>query len=179
MSWIKNAFALKHDEFERGVDNALIRTRDMLHDRFLYNSGQSVGYMNDESKENKLRNEFAVSGNFTNEEIKEIIDKALAQNNIKYKYEYGITNIFMNTIYQSDGFQANEKHKMYHQDLSPKDAIRAQETLYLSIKENKNQVIGEMWWMILASIVFTCIIILAFALTVRTLFNQKKISEIT
>ncbi len=178
MSWIKNAFALKHDEFERGVDNALIRTRDMLHDRFLYNSGQSVGYMNDESKENKLRNEFAVSGNFTNEEIKEIIDKALAQNNIKYKYEYGITNIFMNTIYQSDGFQANEKHKMYHQDLSPKDAIRAQETLYLSIKENKNQVIGEMWWMILASIVFTCIIILAFALTVRTLFNQKKISEI-
>jgi two-component system phosphate regulon sensor histidine kinase PhoR len=35
-----------------------------------------------------------------------------------------------------------------------------------------------MGWMILASVVFTAIIIWAFALTVRTLFTQKKLSEI-
>jgi len=35
-----------------------------------------------------------------------------------------------------------------------------------------------MSWMIIASVVFTTIIVLAFAVTVRTLFNQKKLSEI-
>ena len=175
MSWIQNAFALKQDEFERGVHNSLIKIRESLHDRFLYKTNE--GYMNEESKEYKLRLDFSVLGNFTNDEIHDIIDKALSQNNIHYKYEYGITNIFNNIIFQSDGFQVTD-HNIYRQDLSPKDAIRSQETLFLSIKVNRNQVIGEMWWMIVASIVFTCIIILAFALTVRTLFNQKKISEI-
>lgn len=178
MSWINNAIALKHDEYERGVENSLMRVRESLHDRFLFKISQTVGYMNEETKENKLRNEFSVIGNFTNEEIREIIDKALAQNNIKYKYEYVITNIFNNPIFQSDGFDVQDMHRMQRIDLAPRDAMKSQETLLLLVKENKNQVLGEMWWMILASIVFTSIIILAFALTVRTLFNQKKISEI-
>lgn len=176
MSWIQNAFALKQDEFERGVDNSLIKIRESLHDRFLFKISETVGYMNEETRENKLRNDFAVLGNFSNEEIRDIIDKALAQNNIRYKYEYGITNIFKNVIFQSEGYRVTDN--MYHIDLAPRDAIKSQETLFLYIKVNKNQVIGEMWWMIVSSIVFTCIIILAFTLTVRTLFNQKKISEI-
>lgn len=178
MSWIQNAFALKHDEFERGVDNSMTRIRESMYDRFLYKASQSVGYMNEETKENKLREEFAVSGNFTNDEIREIIDRALAQNNIRYKYEYAVTNIFDNNIFQSDNYEVTMRHDSHKEELAPKDAIKSQETLYLYIQENKNQVIGEMWWMITASIVFTSIIILAFALTVKTLFNQKKISEI-
>ena len=178
MSWINNAIALKHDEFERGVENSLNKTRELLHDRFIFKMGQSVGFMTEETKENALRNNFSVLNNFTTEEIKEIIDKALAQNNVKYKYEFSITNIFGNIIFQSEGYQVTESKNKFFIDLSPKDAVSSQETLTLFIKENKNQVIGEMWWMILASIIFTCIIILAFAVTVRTLFNQKKISEI-
>ncbi|PQJ10934.1 sensor histidine kinase [Flavipsychrobacter stenotrophus] len=176
MSWINNAIALKHDEFERGVESAMVKVRESLYSKYLMKSGEN--FFNEESKENKLRNEFAVLGNFTNEELKESIDKALEQNNIKYKYEYGVTNIFRNIIYQSDGFHVSDMHKDHMIELAPKDAIRGRETLFLNIKENKNQVIGEMWWMIVASIVFTCIIILAFALTVRTLLNQKNISEI-
>ena len=63
-------------------------------------------------------------------------------------------------------------------ELPPEDALRSRETLFLSVKEDKNAIIREMSWMIIASIVFTTIIILAFAVTVRTLFNQKKLSEI-
>ena len=178
MSWINNAIALKHDEFERGVENSLNKTKELLHDRFIFKMGQSVGFMTEETKENALRNNFSLLNNFTTEEIKTIIDKALSQNNVKYKYEFSVTNIFGNIIFQSDGYQVTESKNKFMIDLSPKDAVSSQETLSLFIKENKNQVIGEMWWMILASIVFTCIIILAFAVTVRTLFNQKKISEI-
>ena len=35
-----------------------------------------------------------------------------------------------------------------------------------------------MAWMITASILFTCIIISAFVLTIRTMFRQKNLSEI-
>jgi two-component system phosphate regulon sensor histidine kinase PhoR len=53
-----------------------------------------------------------------------------------------------------------------------------QKKLYVYIREPKSYLIERMGWMIVASIIFTAIIIWAFALTVRTLFNQKKLSEI-
>src|SRR5690606_16554291 len=53
-----------------------------------------------------------------------------------------------------------------------------QEILYIYISEPMSYLIERMGWMILASVVFTAIIIWAFALTVRTLFTQKKLSEV-
>jgi two-component system phosphate regulon sensor histidine kinase PhoR len=58
------------------------------------------------------------------------------------------------------------------------DNYSQKEVLYLSIRESNNYIISSMGWMIVASVVLTTIIISAFALTVRTLFNQKKLSEI-
>src|SRR6185312_1672424 len=52
------------------------------------------------------------------------------------------------------------------------------ETLFLYIKQDRNYILHSMGWMIAASIFFTTIIISAFALTIRTMFNQKKLSEI-
>jgi two-component system phosphate regulon sensor histidine kinase PhoR len=52
------------------------------------------------------------------------------------------------------------------------------ENLSLYLKEDKNYIMRKMGWMIAASILFTTIIISAFALTVRTLFTQKKLSEV-
>ena len=79
---------------------------------------------------------------------------------------------------QSERFQVADERNLFPMDLAPDDALRSHETLYLYITEDKSAIIREMLWMIIASIVFTSIIVLAFAVTVRTLFNQKKISEI-
>ncbi len=176
MSWIQNAIKMKREEFVTGVDNSLIKTKELVQDRFLYK--QNLGYINEESKQYMLKNNFTLIGNFTNDEIKELVDHALFENNVKYKYEYCVTNFFRNIIFQSDGFKVTDIHSAQNIELSPEDCPRSKETLYLTIHEDKNQVIKEMGWMIVASIVFTCIIILAFFVTVRTLFNQKKLSEI-
>ena len=176
MSWINNQIKLKHDEFERGVENAMNQIVESVQGSYIYKTHFIV--INDESKENYLNNNFTVLNDFTNDEIEEIINKNLKQNNVKYPFEFCVINIFNSIIFQSDGFKVTEMHNDYVKELSPKNALRSKETLYLSIHENKNQVIREMWWMIAASIVFTCIIILAFFVTVRTLFNQKKLSEI-
>ncbi len=176
MSWINNQLKLKHDEFERGVDNAMNQIRESVQGTFIYKTGFVV--VNNESRDNYLKNNFTLLNGFTNDEINEIINKNLKQQNVKYPFEFCVVNIFNNIIFQSDGYKVTTMHNDYAAELSPKDARRSKETLYLSIHENRNQVIGEMWWMIAASIVFTCIIILAFFVTVRTLFNQKKLSEI-
>ncbi len=176
MSWIYNQIQLKHDEFERGVENSLNQIRVSVQGTFMYKMG--VVTANDESRDKYLKDNFTLLNGFSNDEVGEIINKNLKQNNVKYPFEFCVVNIFNNIIFQSDGFQVTEMNMDHTVQLSPKGSTRSKETLYIAIHENRNQVIGEMWWMIAASIVFTCIIILAFFVTVRTLFNQKKLSEI-
>ena len=176
MSWINNALKLKNEEFLRGVDNTLIQTKKALHDLYMYKSNKSI--IGEESRQFFLRNNFKVDGVITREEVENIITQELRQNNIKEPFEFCVTNIFKNNIMQSDGFQMSELSTAKTIDLPPDNAVSSHETLYLFVSEDKNAVIREMSWMIIASIVFTTIIILAFFLTVRTLFNQKKLSEI-
>ncbi len=177
LSWINNALKLKHEEFQREVTNALKETKEKIQSKFIYNT--KLIFLDEESKQFHLKNNFTIeSGGFTKDEIFEIINRELSANNIKLPFEFCITNIFKNTIFQSDGFKVGDVQTANKIELSPDDSYMSHETLYLSIHEDKNLIIREMAWMIAASIVFTTIIILAFALTVRTLFSQKKISEI-
>lgn len=176
MSWINNALKLKHEEFQRAVENTLKQTKGALHSRFLYKSKMLL--LREEDIQFFLQNNFRVDGVFTAQEIHEIIEKQLRQNNIKQPFEFCVTNYFKFSILQSNGFQTDLAYSAKSIDLAPEDAIRARETLFISIFEDKNAVIREMLWMIIASVVFTTIIVLAFFVTVRTLFNQKKLSEI-
>ncbi len=176
MSWINNARKLKQDEFQREVENTLKQAKDAIYSLFIYKS-QTI-LVDEQSKEFYLRNNFIVEGSFTKEELQGLIEKQLRNNNIKLPFEFRVTNIFKNAVIQSDGFQEADEHLANHIDLAPDEALKSHETLYLYIVEDKNLIIREMRWIIVASIVFTTIIILAFAVTVRTLFNQKKLSEI-
>ncbi len=176
MSWITNEIKLKKDETQNGIENALNKTRDILQSGFIYKNNQ--GYITEETKQFQLNQKFTLIGYFTNDEVKDAVERSLRGNNIKNKYEFCVTNVFKNIIFQSDGFSVTEFGKAYSIELSPKESAISKETLFLVIHEDKNQIIREMGGMIAASIVFTCIIILAFAVTVRTVFNQKKLSEI-
>ena len=173
MSWITNAIKLKHEEFQQSVLNSLGQTKTLILSRFLYN--ENVFFHDEESKANYLENNFTVQ-RVTDDEVNDAITKTLRQNNIKEPFEYCITNIYKYPIKSSPHFRQDLSTPSIQ--LSPDNNSLNQETLYLSVLEDKNVVLRQMLWMIIASIVFTTIIILAFAVTVRTLFNQKKISEI-
>ncbi len=176
MSWINNAIKLKHEEFQKAIEDVMKQTKENVHSKFLYKQGNYIP--NEESKKYYLRNHFTVEREFDKQEIEDLIRKELKNRNIKQSFEFGVTNIYKNFIIKSDGFVTDEQESAFRIELSPDDSYRARETLYLYIHEDKNAVIREMGWMIMASIVFTTIIVLAFAVTVRTLFNQKKLSEI-
>ena len=174
MSWITNAIKLKHEEFQQEIQKTLSQAKNTILDRF-YSNSNVVYTPNEMSKLHYLEVNFTVQ-QLSDDEVNDAITRALQQNTINEPFEYLITNIYKSPIKGSSGFRQDINTPSIQ--LSPDNNSLNQETLYLSVNEDKNVILREMWWMIVASIVFTSIIILAFAVTVRTLFNQKKISEI-
>jgi two-component system phosphate regulon sensor histidine kinase PhoR len=164
---------MKSEQFHREINNSLIQSRDFLHEKFLKHGHQ---YIPDEESKEFFLKDFTTQI-FSDSEIQLAINKALIKNNIHQPFEFCIMNIFKNPVSQSDNFQIQDLNNAYSIRLTP-DISSQQETLYLLVKEDRNYIIRQMGPMILASIIFTTIIILAFVVTVRTIFNQKKISEI-
>jgi len=174
LSWIKNAISLKQAQFQNEVQYALNHTREEIHSHFILMNNQVL--INQDSKEFYLTRYFTVQ-KFSKDDIDDIVGNSLRKYNIKQPFEFCITNIFDSPILMSDGFPLQNMANSYHIRLTP-DNSELRETLYVYVKEDKNYLLHNMVWMIVASIFFTTIIVSAFALTVRTLFNQKKLSEI-
>jgi two-component system phosphate regulon sensor histidine kinase PhoR len=58
------------------------------------------------------------------------------------------------------------------------EGLAPQELLVVVVSHIKNIVWKQMLWMLIAALVFTCVIFTAFFITIRALLNQKKLSEI-
>jgi two-component system, OmpR family, phosphate regulon sensor histidine kinase PhoR len=175
MSWISDAIKLRQNQRREDIDYSIAQIRDLTHRQFLIKQG--IAWLNEDSKDFYLKD--FTSQILTDDEIDQIIQRSLKKYNIKEPYEYVITNIFRTPIHKSAGFvpEYYNTTTTYAFPLTP-DNANLQETAHIYIKQNKNYVLSKMGWMIVASIVFTLIIISAFALTIRTMFNQKKLSEI-
>jgi two-component system phosphate regulon sensor histidine kinase PhoR len=178
MSWINKALDLKHENFQRAVEKSLKDIASEIQQEFL-NKQQEVP-MDTKTKQYVLETKFTTQGNFNKEDLQSIIGNVLKQNNIKQPFEFCVLDMFKNPLFISDGFKPQDLDHAYTFSIGLANDNNAmqQEVLYVKIPEDNGVVIREMLWMIIVSIVFTTIIILAFFVTVRTLFNQKKLSEI-
>lgn len=178
VQWIKNAIQVKKDQYEQSRTKALHDIRSSAQDLFLLKLNQQTGIslLNEQARHYELEQHFTVQY-FKTEEMQQIIQTALRNNGIKQSFEFGVTNIFYNIVLYSDGFKSEFMPECWAIKLTNGNAAQ-QEILYLYVREPKSYLIERMSWMILASVVFTIIIIWAFALTIRTLFSQKKLSEI-
>ncbi len=174
MSWIQNALLVQKNKYTNEVENAM----NGISKAILLRATQATGfnpamanYFDDESNDifwSSIRY-------LASDDIKLIIKEELDRNNIDLEFEYSIYNKqFSNVVSKSPNFL---------QEYLPESAVHTLDrnetlTLYLYIKEPKNYILKRTSWMILTSILFTFIIITAFALTIRTIFRQKKLSEI-
>lgn len=174
VSWIQNSVQLRQKQRNQDIEHAVTQIKESLYDSYLFNIGE-IGYLPPETRDFYLRS-FTVDY-IPKSEITLKIDTALKRYNIKEPFEYSITNIFQMPIISSDGFDRNADAYFIEIPLSNSDA-QFFETLHLAILEKRSFLIRKMSWYIAGSILFTIIIISAFSLTVRTLFNQKKLSEI-
>lgn len=173
MSWIDNAISLKRNQRIEALANATSEIKRSIHNLFLIKNG----YINANEETRYYVLQSFTSQLLTGEDVRQSIDKALIKYNIKEPFEYSITNIFQIPIASSAGFTTDYLSGSTDIPLTAENGYYV-EILHLYIKEDKNYILNSMGWMIGASILFTCIIISAFALTIRTMFTQKKLSEI-
>jgi len=126
---------------------------------------------------------------YTREEIRNKIQKAFEKNNLKnVDFEFAITTTSMvGDEIQSKNFYAAHMDSLHNREfvyalVSPNagfaEGLAPQELLIIVVPHVGNIIWKQMYWMIAGSVVFTFIIFAAFFITLRALFNQKKLSEI-
>jgi len=126
---------------------------------------------------------------YTREEIRNKIQKAFEKNNLKnVDFEFAITTTSMvGDEIQSKNFYAAHMDTLHNREfvyalVSPNagyaEGLAPQELLIIAVPHISNIIWKQMYWMIAGSVIFTFIIFAAFFITLRALFNQKKLSEI-
>lgn len=173
MLWIKSSIDFRRQQRDNEIASAMTYIRQGIYDRFVTKSMNI--FPDEESKMDFIRRRFS-SELISDEEIKFIIDRSLKQNNIQAPFAFVINNVYGYPI-KSYGKIPNNITPL-EIVVTPESSNVAKETLFLYLSELDNYIINKIFWMITASIIFTVVIISAFALTVRTMFSQKKLSEI-
>lgn len=130
-----------------------------------------------------------IAHNFSRHDIRTLIQKEFEKNNVKgIDFEFAITTTSM----IGDDLQSRNFYNAYTDSANnisyvvPLDAtgngiaqeIAPQELLVLVVTHIRNIVWKQMLWMLIGALVFTCVIFVAFFITIRALLNQKKLSEI-
>lgn len=176
MSWIKNALYVKQEEYYNDLKRALVDIRAAAHNSFVNAQGFNPTQLDEENKEFLLSTRFSAQ-TIPPDEMNMIVVQAMKSHNIKVPFEFCVTNMFNNPISESAGFNNNMFFESTAIRITPEASMQP-ETFFLYVKEPQNYIMRQMASMIIASILFTIIIISAFALTIRTMLRQKNISEI-
>ncbi|RYZ46003.1 MAG: HAMP domain-containing histidine kinase [Sphingobacteriales bacterium] len=174
MSWIKNAIDLRRQQHEQAIQDALHDIKEGFYDRFAVKTGV---VFDDENSRMHYMGKFSVNM-LTQAEVDQIVEQNIRKNKIRNKFEYEIIDVYRTPIRASDGFKYEHIPNSHKLSVSTENSAFYNEVLLLYFFEDNNYVIRQLSWVIAASMIFTVIIISAFGLTVRTMFTQKKLSEI-
>lgn len=191
-SWLHNLVELQEQQISNKIARAQYNVATEL-SKELYNSNsvkipkQLQGLnLRDNIFGNVLKPRL-VSHQFSLSEVKEMIDVALKKEEIKkIQYEFAIIDnknesemftkdfekIFLDSVNRKRFvFNISETGTAY-------EGLGLTQRLEILVPDFENQVWGSLLWILIGSGLFTVIIFTAFYVTVRTLFNQKKLSEI-
>jgi len=117
-------------------------------------------------------------------QLNKVLKEELAQNGIDTRYEFGVFNQYTKQLsnYKSDKFdikKANENSPA-RINLFPRDIFRGMSPYELMIyfPDVATYLIKTQGWMVSLSGIFTLFILITFFITIRTILNQKKVSQI-
>lgn len=112
-----------------------------------------------------------------NELIEKVLKEELLNKNIPIDFEYGI---FVDTILtsKSDEIDAARLYKSeLFTKLYPNDIIEKNIKLALFFPGRDSFIYNSVGWLLIASLIFSMIVLLTFALSIYYILNQKKVSE--
>jgi len=172
VQWITSAIRLKQDEYQSNVGAALNNIKDSIVARKTYGIQQLDG----ELDFNNSPPSYAL---YTGYEMTHLIQSQLINYGVKQNFEYCVTNEAAAKTMNSAGFREEflSDEKSFQVNISGRTAANS-EILHLYILQQQDYFKSQLLFMVLGALLFTCIIIAAFVLTIRTMLSQRKLSEI-
>ncbi|KAA5533120.1 HAMP domain-containing histidine kinase [Taibaiella lutea] len=174
MSWIKNLLMVQNQKYYADLSTASVSISKEIKDKL----ASRLGFRPDDAAwESTEASKYLWSqiNNMPIDDITEIIKQELVKNHIDLDFEFAIITSDLNYI-SSRGFtyEMNTDKNTFDSYLTPTNSY----SLKIYIRKPKNYILQRTIGSIAASVVFTIIIISAFAVTVRTVLRQKQLSEI-
>lgn len=194
VNWFKNQLIIQQERFmdradKAAADVAIELSKQTSANFFNLNKRRGFEAFPDNLSFNMIR-PLTVADRYTTAEVYGKLTKAFVKEGLSnVRFEFAITFNADNFEFemQSEHFRQESFDTLhFHRILIPIVAenatdfqsLMAYEHLFIIIPNFKVQVWRSLSWMIIFSALFTAIIIAAFFITVKTLLNQKKMSEI-
>ncbi len=112
-------------------------------------------------------------------ELDTLLNRELNQRGIDADYAYAVLDESQGELlYQSGGFQPEERQGVYRTNIFPNDLISKDMFLLLQIPRKKGLILQSISYLLLGSLIFTAVIIITFGIALHTLLRQKKLSDI-
>jgi two-component system phosphate regulon sensor histidine kinase PhoR len=192
-SWLKNLLEVRQGQLMNKVkDAASVAANDLSKAAFtganirMPRKGSSQLLLGDMAF--KLLKPNSVTDKFTLQDINQKIRQAFNKQDLKeLKFEFAIVNSdndyeLQSTNYAKEYFDTSNNKKVWI-PIAPEtgtdlESLATAENLILIVPNFKQQVWSSLKWVIIGAIFFMVVILAAFYLTLKSLFNQKKLSEI-
>lgn len=181
VQWIRSAMQVRQEQYNRSLETALRQIKTGIQDRFLEEQAYLDVLGGDLYKQQMLAKTFTAQA-LEPETIQRIIYKNLQDNGIRESFEFAVINVYNFPIVASPGFDSTMISKSIPVSLLPEMYLPgvpdgAEERLFLYL-ERPSAYGGKLGLMISAAAVLILVVIAAFTLVIRTLIQQRKLSEI-
>ncbi len=172
VQWITSAIRLKQDQYKSNVEDALFHVKDSVVKRKV--SGTLEIDNNPDFTNSPPTNRV-----YSKKEMRYLLQTELLDAGVKQEFEYCVTDGAAAFTMVSPGFRKEylNEEEIFSVNVSGKTASNS-ETMYLYILQPQDYFKNQLLFMVLGALLFTCIIIAAFVLTIRTMLSQRKLSEI-
>ncbi len=191
VSWLNNLLEVTETQFYTKLEDAGLSVAADL-GKNVY-TGQVLklprrgGLFNSEFHVHSLKVP-TVEEKFTIQEVQAKIKNAIESVNLKdVTFEFAVTNpsgdleMFTKNFETEFKDTVNNKRKMIAilpENNAEIEGVVAFENLFIVVPDFRKQVWASLRWIIIGAVVFMMVIIAAFYVTVKSLLNQKKLSEI-
>lgn len=120
---------------------------------------------------------FPIEERINNRELNATLKEELIRNNINIDYKYGVYNNGLATKLKSGYYTINTEKSLSY-PLFINNEGKSDYTLYIDFPEKNKHILSDISYILLLSLFFIFIIVVAFSSSLYQLVKQKKISEI-